>query len=286
MSSITNISVSVREKLKFKARSDNRPFSELLQYFAMERFLYRLSISKYTDIFILKGALMLQVWKSPHWRPTMDIDMLAKTSNSETNLANIIKEIIEIPVENDGIIFNTESLTTKLIKEDADYHGVRIQFQGNLDTAKIYMQIDVGFDDIIYPGKEIQNFPTLLSFPTPLLNVYSRESVIAEKFEAMVKLGNLNSRMKDFYDIWMLSNQFKFDEDKLAEAIRLTFEHRKTILDRNITAFSEPFILAKQIQWRAFRIKVGQVDLPINFSEIVQRIENFLRSVIDKLTVV
>jgi len=284
MKGVKNIPFSVSEKLKNKARQDKRPFNELLQYFAMERFLYRLSKSKHADFFILKGALMLQVWNSSQWRPTMDIDMLANTSNSESNLAAIIRNIIETPIEeNDGICFYSDTITTKMIKEDADYHGVRILFQASLDTAKIHIQIDVGFDDIVYPGKELRDFPVQLNFSQPRLNVYSKESVIAEKFEAMVKLGNLNSRMKDFYDIWLLANHFQFEVDDLAEAIRLTFNHRKTSLPTIIVAFSDSFVLLKQIQWKAFKNKTGQKDLPESFGDIVQKIKEFLEPIVLKL---
>jgi len=280
---ITNMAISIREQLKHKARVENRPYNELLQYFAMERFLYRLSKSQYSDIFILKGALMLQVWQSHHSRPTMDIDMLAKTDNSEDNLSHIIKNIINTPVDNDGLNFISESITTKIIKEEADYHGVRILFHGTLDTAKIHMQIDIGFDDIVYPDKEQQLFPALLSFSQPLLYIYSRESVIAEKFEAMVKLGYLNSRMKDFYDIWHLLNQFNFDEEKLTEAIRLTFEHRRTILTKEIIAFSDSYIAMKQVQWIAFIKKMGQKEFSVGLDEVVQKIKTILQPIVFKI---
>jgi len=142
------------------------------------------------------------------------------------------------------------------------------------------MQIDIGFGDVVYPGVEEKELPTMLDFPAPRLLCYSRESTIAEKFEAMVKLGVLNSRMKDFYDIWLLSRQFNFDGSKLAEAVRLTFERRGTTLPATIEAFTEPFILAKQAQWEAFRKRLGQDSIPASFREIVAQLDEFLSPIV------
>jgi predicted nucleotidyltransferase component of viral defense system len=225
-----NTAASVRQRLLNRARSDQRPFNELLQYYAIERFLYRLSRSEHADRFILKGALMLQAWRSPELRPTMDIDFLGKTSNEEVSIAEKIRDILFTAVESDGLDFDPATIQTERITEDADYEGIRVLFRGVLDSARVNMQIDIGFGDVVYPGPEESDLPTLLDNPAPRLLCYSRESVIAEKFEAMVKLGELNSRMKDFYDIWLLSRQFNFAGNSLAEAIRLTFERRGTVV--------------------------------------------------------
>ena len=206
MKPIKNLPASVRQRLLDRARSGQRPFNELLQYYAMERFLYRLTRSAHAGRFILKGALMLRVWRSPEIRSTMDIDMLARTSNGEADILAQIREIMAVNVEPDGIVFDPASIQAERITEDADYEGIRIRFRALLDTARVTLQIDVGFGDIIYPGPEESDLPAMLDFPPPRLLCYSRESAIAEKFEAMVKLGVLNSRMKDFYDIWLLSS--------------------------------------------------------------------------------
>ncbi len=148
-----NIGASVRQRLLNQARADKRTFSELLQYFAMDRFLYRISNSDYADSFILKGALMLRAWKSPVFRPTMDIDMLAhRTSNEISEIEGVIKNICTTAVEPDGLDFDQQSVQGERIVEEADYEGVRVSFFGKLDTAKIRMQIDIGFGDVIYPG--------------------------------------------------------------------------------------------------------------------------------------
>ena len=271
-----NIATSVRQRLLNLARNNKRPFNELLQYYAMERFLYRLSQSGHAQCFILKGALMLRAWRSPEIRPTMDIDMLGRTSNEEGSIMAQIKDIITIETEPDGLNFDPDSIRAEHITEDADYEGIRVRFTGNLGTARVHMQIDIGFGDIVHPDPVELELPTLLDSPAPRLLCYSRESAIAEKFEAMLKLGELNSRMKDFYDIWLLSRQFDFVGKDLAEAIRLTLEHRGTELPEEIVAFTGAFIDAKQRQWTAFHKRLAMEPIPVDFGEVVAAVETFL----------
>jgi predicted nucleotidyltransferase component of viral defense system len=253
MASVKNLTASVRDRLFAQAKKSGRLFNELLQYYAMERFLYRLTKSKYAARFILKGALMLRVWQSPESRPTMDIDLLGITSNDEAEITGQIREILSIEVEPDGLHFDATSIRVERITEDAEYQGLRVRFRGILRTAKINMQLDIGFGDVVFPEPELSKYPTILDFPAPQLRCYSPESAIAEKLEAMVKLGELNSRMKDFYDIWMLARQFDFDSASLVEAIRKTFTRRQTDLPASIAALSKEFGEAKQAQWNAFR---------------------------------
>ena len=274
-----NVPASVRQRLLNQARSDGRLFGELLQYFAMERFLYRLSRSTHAERFILKGALMLRVWRSAELRPTMDIDLLGRTRNEEADVVAQVRDILLVDVEADGLTFHPDSIRTERVTEDADYNGIRVRFSGELGSARIHMQIDVGFGDVVYPGPEKSDIAVMLDFPVPRLLCYSRESSIAEKFEAMVKLGMLNSRMKDFYDIWLLSRQFDFRGTELARAIRLTFERRGTELLLEIEAFSRPFADAKQTQWTAFRNRLQQVHVPRSFAEITASVDRFLSPV-------
>ncbi|ARB92136.1 TPA: nucleotidyl transferase AbiEii/AbiGii toxin family protein [Legionella pneumophila] len=276
MKSPKNSAASIRQRLLNHSKTYQKPFNEILQYYAMERFLYRLSLSQHKNKFILKGALMLRVWNAPESRPTMDIDMLGKTSNDEINIVQQMKEILSVNVPEDGLAFDVTTLQAERIKEDADYHGIRILFKGNLDTAKIHMQIDIGFGDVVHPVPKKSFMPTILDLPAPELLTYSRETAIAEKFEAIIKLGSLNSRMKDFYDIWMLSRQFDFNGKELSEAIRLTFENRNTVLSDDIEAFSNQFIQLKQTQWLAFTKRLKQEYVPIQFQEIISKIQAFL----------
>lgn len=280
MKSPKNISASVHARLLARAKKDQRPFNELLQYYAMERFLYRLSLSSHAQRFILKGALMLRVWNLPQHRPTMDIDMLGRTSNGETDVVAQIRDILTTDVDPDGLSFDAEAIQAERITEDADYEGIRIHFLCFLGTARISMQIDIGFGDIVYPEPEKKAFPVMLNSSAPRLLCYSLESSIAEKLEAMVKLGVLNSRMKDFYDIWTLSRQFDFRGTSLAEAIRLTFKRRGTALPSAVEAFTEAFIDNKQKQWTAFHKRLQQEHVPASFKEIAAGLREFLTPII------
>lgn len=283
MKYVRNVPASVRQRLLSRARSGHRPFNELLHYFAMERFLYRLSRSEHAERFVLKGALMLQVWRSPEFRPTMDIDLLGRTRNEEAEIAAQVREILSVEVQPDGLIFDPTSIRTERIAESAEYEGIRIRFQGALGTARIHMRIDVGFGDVVYPGPEPADLPVMLDFPAPQMLCYSRESAVAEKLEAMVKLGMLNSRMKDFYDIWLLSRQFDFDGPNLSSAVRLTFNRRGTALSPVVEAFTRPFADDKQVQWSAFRNRLQQEHVPASFAEIVGATGEFLSPIIAAL---
>lgn len=276
MTSGKNIAASVRQRLLNRAHHDDRPFNELLQYYAMERFLYRLSRSAHADRFVLKGALMLRIWRSPQFRPTMDIDMLGRTNREEAFILRQVRDIIMMDVGMDGLSFDPDSLRTERITNDAEYEGIRVRFLGSLGTARINMQIDIGFGDIVHPDPEMAEMPTMLDFPAPRLLCYSRESAIAEKFEAMVSLGSLNSRMKDFYDIWLLSRQFDFNGKDLAEAVSLTFKQRGTALPEQIEAFGQDFAEVKQPQWAAFRKRLQQEHVPVSFQEVTTALEIFL----------
>ena len=223
---VKNIAASVHQRLLNKAKESSRPFNELLQYFAIERFIYRLSKSHHADKFILKGALMLAAWYGLASRPTMDIDLLGKIDNSLEVITTAIKDACLVDVEADGISFNDETVEAVRITEDAEYEGVRARVHGSLGTARISIQIDIGFGDVVVPNPSTVSYPVILDLPAPELKGYTMESTIAEKFQAMVKLGVLSSRMKDFCDIWVLSRTFDFKGEILAEAIVKTFENR------------------------------------------------------------
>lgn len=234
---IKNIAASVRGRLQNKARETQRAFAEVLQYYGMERFLFRLSKSKYSNAFILKGALMFTVWQMPERRTTLDIDLLARHANEVEKIEGAIKDICAVKVPADGLAFKPDSVKGRIIKEDAEYEGVRIKLRCYLERSRIPMQIDFGFGDVIYPSAQKIKYPVLLDFPAPELKGYTPESMASEKFEAMVKLGDLNSRMKDFYDIWNMMRQFDFEGGMLVKAIEKTFKHRKTTLPKAMPLF-------------------------------------------------
>lgn len=277
--SASDLSASVHQRLLNKARESGRPFNELLQYYAMERFLYRLSRSPYVDKFILKAALMLTVWEAPVTRPTMDIDVLGKLKLDREKMIRVVREICEEEVETDGIEFDTSAISAERIREDADYEGIRIRFRGRLGKAVIRMQIDVGTGDKVVPKATAIDYPTLLDLPSPRLRGYSRESVIAEKFEAMLKLGLINSRMRDFYDVWLPSQHFDFQGRVLVQGMLTTLTVRRTEPTESPTAFSPEFAKdeTKSNQWKAFIRKNRIEGAPDEFQVVVRDVAKFLR---------
>lgn len=273
---IKNLSASIRQRLVNLAKESHRPFQEVLQHYAMERFLYRLSISKHAEKFILKGALMFTAWGGPASRPTRDIDLLGRMSNAIDDVTAVIKDVCGQSVEPDGLDFDGESIRGETIREDADYAGVRVIFSARLETAKVPMQIDMGFGDIVTPAASLTTYPTLLDSPVPLLLGYPRETVVAEKLEAMVKLGMLNSRLKDFYDLWQLSKQFNFDGMLMVQAIQKTFAHRNTTIPATITGLSLEFSNDKQRSWQGFLKKSLLTNAPALLQSVVDDLQQFL----------
>ncbi|MCL2779553.1 MAG: nucleotidyl transferase AbiEii/AbiGii toxin family protein [Polyangiaceae bacterium] len=273
-----NLAASVHGRLQNRARTSKRLFQELLQYYAMERFLYRLSKSPHRSRFILKGALMLHVWDAPLARATKDLDFLGRMDNSLENLARVIREVCTADVDPDGMAFDPATVKTERIKEDANYEGVRVRFVGLLGKARVAMQIDVGFGDVVTPAAEIITYPTLLDFPAAKLSGYPRETVVAEKFQAMVYLRTMNSRMKDFYDVWLLASQYAFGGELLAKAVAATFANRGTVIDVAPIAFTPDFTeqLSTRAQWSAFRSRLPNAQCPEKLSEVVTVLAEFL----------
>lgn len=258
----TNIAASVHQRLLNLARASNRPFNELLQYFAIERFLYRFGLSPYGEQFVLKGAQMLRAWEAPLARPTMAVDMLAgQTPNTVENLERIVRECCRVEVA-DGVLFETASVRGEAIGKEAEYQGVRVRVRGALGKIRLNVQVDFGFGDVVIPKPVPTELPQLLDLGAPRLLGYTPESAIAEKFQAMVALDIANTRIKDFYDIWSLSRVRGFDGATLAAAILATFTRRTTPLPEDAPsaptdAFSED--PAKQRLWQAF-LRKGRLD--------------------------
>lgn len=211
-----NIGCSVRQRLLNIAKVRQEDFQLTLTYYAIERLLFRLSQSPYKEKFILKGALLFLVWNEYNHRPTQDIDFLGEGMFSFDQFKIIFSEICTYPVADDGITYLTNTIKVEHIKEGQPYQGVRITLKEKLAEAKIPMQIDIGFGDVVLPAVQDISYPTLLNFAAPVIKAYPPETVIAEKLEAIVKLGVVNSRIKDFYDIWVMSSQFQFDKKILA----------------------------------------------------------------------
>lgn len=275
---VANLAASVQARLQNRARATKRPFQEQLQYYAMERFLYRLSTTPHRARFVLKGALMLHVWEAPLARATKDLDFLGRLDNSLAHLERVVREVCAADVEPDGMVFDPSTVKTERIKEDADYEGVRVRFVGLLGKARVTMQLDVGFGDVVTPGAVDITYPVLLGFPAPALWGYPRETVVAEKFQAMVYLRTLNSRMKDFYDVWLLARLFAFDGAVLAKAIAATFANRETAIDVAPIAFTPAFTAqaSTRAQWTAFRSRLPNNACPETLDEVVSFLALFL----------
>ncbi len=263
-----NLAVSVRQRLLNLSRTRGEDFQFVLTRYALERFLYRLSQSEHRDVFVLKGAMLFQLWGNQPHRPTRDLDLLGRGEISIPRFEQIIREVCATAVEDDGLVFDAESVRGDVIKEDQEYEGLRLTLEGHLENARIPIQIDIGFGDVVTPAAAEVNYPVLLDFPAPVLAAYSRESVVAEESQAMVMLGMVNSRMKDLYDLWILARQFDFQGPVLCEAIRATFERRRTIVPTDVpmalsTEFSQD--QSKQAQWRAFvtksKLDTGGIEL-------------------------
>jgi predicted nucleotidyltransferase component of viral defense system len=272
---ITNLTASVRQRLQNISRAGKEPLDLVLSRYAVERLLYRLSQSTYADRFLLKGAMLFPLWFEEMHRPTRDVDLLGFSENDEETLERIFKRLCEITVEEDGLTFDAKSVTAERIQEDAAYTGIRVTLLASLDKARIPVQADIGFGDAVTPSPEEVTFPTLLGFPAPKLRAYPIYTVVAEKLEAMVSLGEANSRMKDFFDIWFLSHRFEFDGKLLAQAIQATFIRRLTALPEGIPlALSNEFADSKATQWRAFLNKNG---LPQSeFLQIITALRTFI----------
>lgn len=275
---VKNPAASVRQRLLNHARSLGRPFSEILQHYGMERFLYRLSESPHCWNFVLKGALMFNIWGGRISRPTMDIDLLGRFSNDIGTIIGVFREACLINVEPDGLFFDPESVSGERIIEGASYEGIRVRLRGSLGTAVLVIRVDIGFGDVIVPCAMTASYPTILDLPNPLIQGYSKESLIAEKFQIMTKLGQLNSRLKDFYDIWFLSTRFDFRGDILSSAILETFRSRGTEIPSDPLDVMKSLAQdsAKQSQWGSFRRINFLADAPEQLTEVVDLVSHFL----------
>jgi predicted nucleotidyltransferase component of viral defense system len=243
----------VRQRLLSLSRQRAEPFDLILVRYGIERLLYRLSRSPYVDRFLLKGAMLFVIWSDETHRPTRDVDLLGFGPSDSDELERIFCHLCEMAVKPDGLRFNPQTVRAQPIREQSGYAGIRVTMEAVLENARIPIQVDIGFGDAVTPAPEEVAFPVLLEFPAPHLRSYPIYTVIAEKLEAMVLLGEANSRMKDFYDVWFLSRRFEFDGETLVQAIRATFDRRKTKLPTGVPlALTQEFATLKTGQWNAF----------------------------------
>ncbi len=279
---IKDLSASVHDRLRNIAKQQNRTFQDTFYLYALERFLYRISKSDLSDQFILKGSLMFMGWGIPLRRPTKDIDIQGTFENSINVLEVIVKTICSQEVEADGLFFDHKSIRGEPINNEAESPGIRIYFNVYLGQATSQLHLDASFSNVINPSVLLVSYPTLLDMPTFEIFGYPYETAIAEKFEAMVKLEIINDRMKDFFDIWILSQQVRIFGNDLLKAIQATFENRKTNFPTSLqTVFTDEFVIQKQYDWIRFLKRSGldPIKLP-SFEEIVIKIREFLGPVI------
>ena len=280
-----NIGHSVFQRLLDYAKSRGEDFNLLLLRYGVERILYRLSISPHAERFILKGASLFLVWRGHNYRTTKDTDLLASGPSDPASLAEILRQICGCaPPDVDGIEFLPASVLATPIREEQAYDGVRVTLEGRLHHAHVPVQVDIGFGDRVTPEPERVEFPTLLGGPAPHLLAYPRETMVAEKLEAMVYLGAANSRMKDFYDVWLLSRLYEFDGTTLCAAVGNTFHRRSTPLSRETpVAFTDAFCkdVQKRRQWRAFVRKAKPEQALDDLEAIIAAVAAFLLPVIE-----
>jgi hypothetical protein len=251
----TNVAASVRQRLLNYAHQSGDEFQRVLDLYGAERFLFRLGRSPLVEKVVLKGAMLFLKWAGELYRPTKDVDFLALGSESLEGAEQIVREICSIPSEEDGVEFLTSTVHAELIREEQEYGGTRVTFLAELGSALIHLRVDMGYGDAVPPETTIGKYPTLLDMPAPVLRMYPAEAVIAEKYQALVDLGITNSRMKDFYDLWVLAKDFAFDGRKLSAAIAATFKRRRTMIpEKEPIALSQEFGRndLKRTQWRAF----------------------------------
>ena len=281
-----NQAASIRQRLLNIARERKEDFQFVLMRYAIERLLYRLGRSSHVDGFVLKGAMLMNTWGDTPHRPTRDLDLLGYGEPSVPSLVAIFRQLCAITVEDDGMVFQIESVKGRIIREGAEYGGVEITLIATLGNARIPVRIDIGFGDAVTPSPQLDVLPAMLGFPSPIIRVYNRETFIAEKLQAIVFLGMANSRMKDFCDIAVISRHSAFNGELLSEAIRRTFDRRQTPVPPEAPmAFTASFTGAsdKQRLWKAFVERYHNELQDATLADVVALISRFLQPLLDSL---
>ena len=276
--------ISVKDRLKKQAIEEKKTMQDKIVMYGLERTIYRLSISEFAERFTLKGGIFLYaLFNGDYTRATTDIDLLAQCiSNDIEEMKKVFKEIFSIKCD-DALRFDLNTLDVIYITEFKEYHGVKVSILGHLDKTKVPISIDIGFGDIVYPERMKMDFPVLLDMDIPKVYAYSINSVVAEKFEAFVSLGLANSRYKDFYDIYVLSDRYNFDGKELTNAIKETFNHRGTSFD-DIVAFEDGFAddETRLMRWNSF-VKKKKALIKLGFEETVQLLKILLFPIVDAI---
>lgn len=281
-----NLPASVTARLLNRARQTGDDFQMLLTSFCLERFLYRLGVSSTRTRFVLKGAMLLRLWSEKPYRATRDLDLLRQGDGSFTAIRADIETICSTPVEPDGVVFDPTALRIEAIRAEDESAGTRADLPARCGTARLILQIDMGLGDSVWPPPQPCAYPALLDFPSPTILAYPPETVIAEKIESIVVLGDRNSRIKDFFDLHHLANRFEFDRATLTEAIRRTFERRRTPVPTEepiglTRAYWENASRAPHV--RAFARRAGLTVAADPAAEILSALRPFLLPILDDL---
>lgn len=277
---VKDIPASILARLRNQAGIMERPYAEILQYYAMERFLYRLSKTKYAEKFVLKGGLLFYVWNLSMRRPTRDIDFRGYVSSDRDNLLKVVATVIEESAPEDGLTFDARSISVEETQIDADYVGIRVKLTALVGRTRIPLQIDIGFSDELASKAELLEYPVILTdLESARMKGYPKEAVVAEKFHAMVRHAQLNSRMKDYYDLWLILRTFEFEGASLQKAIETTFKSRDTDLPtERPTGLTAEFGLSAQRTWNNFLEKSGLgMDENEDFVHVIEKIWDFLQ---------
>ena len=284
---LRDVPASVSARLRNLARLREVDYNLLLDRYASERFLYRLSVSGEVDRFTLKGAALFRVWTEKELQPTRDVDFLADGGADHPTIRAAVETICAIPCPEDGVVFDAATLLMRNIRGDQPAGGLRAQLQGSLGVIRLSLQMDIGFGDVITPEREQRNYPTLLDLPAPRLWTYPRETVVAEKFEAMVSLGADNSRVKDLWDVACLARRFAFDGETLRTAIAETFRHRGTSLAGGRPVALRPGYYddtARALHWQVLHRQIATyADGPARLVDAGEELRRFLGPVCDSL---
>lgn len=274
-----NVGASVRERLLNRSRESGEDFQFLLQRYAAERLLYRLGKSDHCREYVLKGAMLFPLWGGSAYRPTRDLDFTGYGSAEVDDVVRVFRHLCTREGVDDGVIFHSETITAVRVRDESEYHGLRLKFGATVGGARVPMQIDIGFGNAIAPGAEDVEYPPLLDAPAPRIRAYPPEAVVAEKLHAMVILGERNSRVKDFYDLFVLCSQFVFLGEPLTAAIAATFERRRTMIETSLpAALSSRFYAdaARAALWRAYILSRELPGVPADFTDVGERLVSFL----------
>ena len=272
-----DVGASILARLNNLARQTGQSHQQLIIRFVLERLLYRLGQSEYGGRFVLKGGMLLTNWFAEGSRMTKDVDFLGYVEPDEEALRGIFQEVLAMQCD-DGVTFDADAIETEAIREGAVYHGIRLTTRAFIGKSPVAVTVDIGFGDDPQPAPVIIGYPSLLDFPKPRLKAYAMETVIAEKFHAIVSMGVVNSRMKDFYDIFMLGKSYSFDDGRLSQSIAATFARRKDSIPTELPeALTQSFAAdaRKQQQWQAFSNKLADDNVG-TLDEVVKAVGGFI----------